>query len=83
MSSVSMPLQYKRLFSGPLDTDSVFASLEEAQLYAQSATSYAGQIISVLDNGDWKAFMIDSNKKLHAINSINNDSNTCIWEELP
>ncbi|MGL5751238.1 MAG: hypothetical protein ACRCXT_11960 [Paraclostridium sp.] len=58
MAATSMPLQYKRLYKGPLDSDSIFESLEAAEAYAQGPTAYATQIIGVMDNGVEKVFII-------------------------
>lgn len=81
--ATSMPLNYKRLYSGPLDEDSVFNSLQEAQTYASSPTSYPGQIIGVKGpDNKWIPYIIQSDKSLSEMGGENNKNNECIWEEL-
>lgn len=50
---------YSRGVALPLDASSVYASLIEAQAYASSPTAYAGQIITVLQDGSYKAYVLD------------------------
>lgn len=60
-SLMEFPLQIKRQYAAPIDTTSVFYSLETAQTYATSgATSYVGQVITVVDeaNQSAKAYVI-------------------------
>ena len=46
-ANVGMPLQFTRMYNGPLDDTEVFETLETAEEYASSAVAYAGQYISV------------------------------------
>lgn len=65
MSLASMPLQYKRLYDGPLDSDAVFESLQEALDYINGGTSYPGNIISVKDIGDeYKVYVLGESKRM-------------------
>lgn len=66
MPSVSMPLQYKRLYRGPLDGDSVFNSMSDAIAYAKSPTAYAGQVIGVknTDFSTWSIYIINDRGEL-------------------
>ena len=50
---------YSRGVALPLDASSVYASLTEAQAYASSPTAYAGQIITVLQDDSYKAYVLD------------------------
>ena len=50
---------YSRGVALPLDASSVYASLSDAQAYASSPTAYAGQIITVLQDGAYKAYVLD------------------------
>lgn len=50
---------YSRGVALPLDASSVYASLGDAQAYASSPTAYAGQIITVLQDGAYKAYVLD------------------------
>lgn len=52
-SLMEFPLQIKRQYAAPIDTTSVFYSLETAQTYATSgATAYVGQVITVVDEAN-------------------------------
>ena len=63
MAFASMPLSYKRLYSGALDEDSVFESLSAAQEYTAGPTSYAGQIIGVkVDDNNYSPYIINADK---------------------
>lgn len=49
-AKMEFPLRIKRQYPASLDESAIWYSLEEAQEYAKSgATSYAGQIIVVVD----------------------------------
>jgi len=75
-TGTSMVLSYKRLFSGPLDVDTVFNTINEAIAYANSPTSYINQVIGVTtDNGSNKAYIINSNKELKAL-ALQDDVNS-------
>lgn len=75
MATVSMPLQYKRLYSGPLDCDSTFDTLEEAAIYVSSPSSYNNQIIGV----GGKAYIIMDKK----ITPLTLNENVKIITDLP
>lgn len=47
MANVGMPLQFSRMYNGPLDEKDVFESYEEALIYANSPIGYPGHVISV------------------------------------
>lgn len=50
---------YSRGVALPLDASSVYEDLPSAQAYASSPTAYAGQIITVLQDGAYKAYVLD------------------------
>lgn len=50
---------YSRGVALPLDASSVYGDLPSAQAYASSPTAYAGQIITVLQDGAYKAYVLD------------------------
>lgn len=82
----SMPLSYKRLYSGPLDEDTVFESLEDAQTYASGPTSYPGQVIGVkVDNTNYKSYTINEDKTLNGTvdsSEIDDIRSMFCWEEI-
>lgn len=43
----------------PLDKDEVWGSLDEAKVYAASPTAYAGQTIKVLEDGEYKSYVLN------------------------
>lgn len=50
---------YSRGVALPLDASSVYEDFQSAQAYASSPTAYAGQIITVLQDGTYKAYVLD------------------------
>lgn len=84
MQPTSMPLQYKRLYRGPLEADSVFNSLKDAQDYLINGTAYPGQIISVFLESEnlWSAYMVGSDNQLHPITTSNSNNSGCTWDVL-
>lgn len=82
MAFASMPLQYKRLYNGPLDQDSVFESLEEAQAYAEGPTSYPGQIIGVKVGEERKMYIINDDSSLSTTMSHDDIVKMMSWQEL-
>ena len=58
---------YARGNAIPLDSSEVHESLEAAQTYAKSATTYAGQTIKVLQNGKYETYVLNGFKRcLHS-----------------
>src|SRR5574344_1694908 len=56
LNGSSFALQYKRTTSRPIDSSDVWDTLEDARVYARNCDTevyvpYAGQIISVVENG--------------------------------
>lgn len=51
---------YARSGPLPLDATSVWETVEAAQEYVKAPNAYGGQIIAALDDGQYKAFMIQS-----------------------
>ena len=66
LSKVDLPNVFQRSFAGPMDRTSLFQSYSDALNYARgiadyrelSGTSYPGQILTVLDNGDPTVYVI-------------------------
>lgn len=83
MAFASMPLSYKRLYSGALDEDSVFESLEAAQQYAAGPTSYAGQIIGVKGEGNnYSAYIINADKSMSPTITADEVIAMMSWQEI-
>ena len=58
-SFMEFPLSMTRQGAFPLDKSSVFASMNDAQTYAQTnPTAYVGQVISVVENGTSTIYQI-------------------------
>lgn len=64
MAHASMPIQYKRMYKGSLDQDDIFESLEQAEEYAKGPTAYPGHIISALDGGKVKSYIVNDDNTL-------------------
>ena len=58
-SFMEFPLSMSRQGAFPLDKNSVFASMNDANTYAQSnPTAYVGQVIAVVENGTSTIYQI-------------------------
>ena len=83
MAFASMPLSYKRLYSGALDEDSVFESLSAAQEYTAGPTSYAGQIIGVkVDDNNYSPYIINADKTLSPTITADEVISMMSWQEI-
>lgn len=54
----------------PLDKDEVWESLEAAQEYAKSGTAYGGQTIKVLENGEYKSYVLNGEKGKYILKMV-------------
>lgn len=72
-SFVSLPVGYYRVDAEPLEKNTKFASFAEANAYATTdPTAYAGQVLSVLQDGVYSLYMIqetDGVKRLEPYSS--------------
>lgn len=65
VNSIAANKNYKRLFSGPLDTTEIQDKFEDVQNYANSSTAYVGQIIYCKENN--KLYKINANKSISEV----------------
>ena len=65
---------YSRGVALPLDASSVYESLVEAQTYAASPIAYAGQIITVLQDGAYKAYVLDGSAGAYTLTPLGSGS---------
>ena len=65
---------YARSNALPLDASSVYESLAEAQSYAQAANAYAGQVITVLQDGKYVAYVLDGEAGNYTLTKIGVDA---------
>lgn len=68
MPFLSTNKNYKRLYSAPLDTTSVFNTKAELDIYVASPTSYIGQVITCIEEN--KVYFIDSKSALKEIGKV-------------
>ena len=62
---IPTPIQFDRLYAGPLDKHEVFDSYSEALTYAQGPISYPGQTIGVKKSGlKEDVYVINQDKSL-------------------
>lgn len=62
---IPTPIQFDRLYAGPLDKHEVFDSYSEALTYAQGSISYPGQVIGVKKSGlKEDVYVINQDKSL-------------------
>lgn len=66
---ISFPKGFRRLDNFALDADSAFDSLSSFLTYAAGASSYAGQLCSVTENGITTIYRIESNKSVTPMSS--------------
>lgn len=65
---------YSRAISAPLDASSIYASLGEAQAYAQNPIAYAGQIITVLEDGEYVPYVLNGSAGAYTLSKIGMDT---------
>lgn len=65
---------YSRGIAAPLDASSVYEDLSSAQTYAASPTAYAGQIITVLQDGAYKAYVLDGSAGAYTLTPLGSGS---------
>ena len=65
---------YSRGIAAPLDASSVYASLSEAQTYAQNPIAYAGQIITVLENDKYVPYILDGEAGSYTLSKVGVDA---------
>ena len=81
------PNSFKRQSSFPIDSSTVFNSLDEATIYAESnPIAYEGQIVSVKNNGDVSVYVLKKhnddtkNYKLSSLTSVTDNLNNAILD---
>ena len=65
---------YSRGVALPLDASSVYEDLPSAQAYASSPIAYAGQIITVLQDGAYKAYVLDGSAGSYTLTPLGTGS---------
>lgn len=74
MANVGMPLQFSRMYKGPLDEKDIFESFELAQEYANSPIGYPGHVISVKTTEYRRdAYIINDDKSLSHLSTTRAD----------
>lgn len=58
----------------PIDSTSVYDSLPEAQTYAQAANAYAGQLITVKEDGAYNAYILDGEAGSYTLSKVGVDA---------
>ena len=79
---------YSRAISQPLDASSVYASLGEAQAYAKNPIAYAGQVITVLEDGNYNAYILNGDAGSYTLSKVGIDASAVknyvqVVSELP
>ena len=79
---------YSRGIAQPLDASSVYASLGEAQSYAQNPIAYAGQIITVKEGENYNAYVLDGEAGSYTLSKVGIDASAVknyvqVVSELP
>ena len=65
---------YSRGVALPLDASSVYESLGAAQTYATSPIAYAGQVITVLEDGSYNAYILNGDAGSYTLTKIGVDA---------
>lgn len=79
---------YSRGVALPLDASSVYESLGEAQTYATSPIAYAGQVITVLEDGNYNAYILNGESGSYTLQKVGIDASAVknyvqVVSELP
>lgn len=85
-----LTMQFKKMYSQPINPDSVFDSLELAQAYASGPTGAAGEMIGVKrsDSDKYDAYIINKDKSISSVvpeemtNSIDEIIKALTWTTL-
>lgn len=64
---------YSRAVPQPLDASSVYASLSEAQSYAQNPIAYAGQVITVKEGDAYNAYILNGEAGAYTLAKVGVD----------
>lgn len=67
MSEAPLQVQFKKMYSGPINPDSIFKSMEDAIKYATGPTGTPGEIITITDpsvSEGYRAYVIDHDRSL-------------------
>lgn len=65
---------YSRGVALPLDASSVYESFGEAQTYAASPIAYAGQVITVLEDGNYNAYILNGAAGSYTLSKVGVDA---------
>lgn len=65
---------YSRGVALPLDASSVYESLSDAQAYATNPIAYAGQVITVLEDGSYNAYILNGDAGSYTLTKIGVDA---------
>ena len=65
---------YSRGVALPLDASSVYESLGDAQAYAKNPIAYAGQIITVLEDGEYVPYILNGSAGAYTLSKIGLDT---------
>lgn len=86
MAEAALPIQFKKMYSGPINPDSVFNSLSEAEAYASGPLGASGEIIGVKTDsttGKYSAYIINEDKTLSPVGSDTSELVASLtWQEL-
>lgn len=79
---------YSRGVALPLDASSVYESIGEAQTYATSPIAYAGQVITVLEDGKYNAYILNGDSGSYTLQKVGVDASAVknyvqVVSELP
>lgn len=79
---------YSRSSNLPLDASSVYDNLIEAQAYAKNPIAYAGQVITVLEDGNYNAYILNGDSGSYTLSKVGVDASAVknyvqVVSELP
>jgi hypothetical protein len=86
MSSFDVPIEFRRIYKGPLDPSLHFTSLSALNDYLDDPTRYPGQIVSVIDSGHVYIYQLNATEDAWeqlltgnaAVLSVNNETGNVI-----
>jgi len=85
MGIAPLPIQFKKMYKGPINPDSVFANIAEAEAYASGPIGSPGEVIGVRidDEGNYKAYIINENGSISLVGSTIDIEDILEWKDLP
>lgn len=57
-----LPVEFRRIYSGPIESTEQFTSSTDLNNYLTNPARYAGQLVTLIENGEVYLYLLDANK---------------------